>query len=267
MHTIFHQLKKSKPLRLANNFRAPQLTSQQRFFAVSAQSRSQVTKDYQQTLQENSRANQSEFTLSKVARNSDKLKVPDYNVPGDRMTVKLRVSKDKLSAQEHPLETMAKANRTMHDAYAKLGPNEVLITNLPKIQTQELASPHSVSEFLVKNVHKDLQVKEVKFIDSLSTPNLKSRPAYLKVVVGSKRQAQLIKQSLRKTWVHDSLLKVKTADDAKTEVFDNRTIVLSGIPKHLRAEQVIEYFGKDAGAVVGLELPQENVRLSELRRK
>ena len=107
----------------------------------------------------------------------------------------------------------------------------------------------------------------MKFIDSLSTPNLKARHAYLKVQVGSKRQAQLIKQSLRKTWIHDSLLKVKTSDDAKTEVFDNRTVVLSGLPRHLRAEQVIEYFGKGAGAVVGLEIPAENTRLSELRRK
>ena len=71
---------------------------------------------------------------------------------------------------------------------------------------------------------------------------------------------------MRKTWLHDSLLKVKTSDDAKAEAFDNRTILLNGLPKHLRAENILEYFGSDAGAIVGLELPTENSKLRDLRR-
>ena len=44
-------------------------------------------------------------------------------------------------------------------------------------------------------------------------------------------------------------------------------MVLWGIPKYLRADTIVEHFGKDAGAVVGIELPQENSKLKELRQK
>lgn len=210
-----------------------------------------------------------DFPLSNKTRGGavDKFGVPDYAVPENRSNITLKIKRDQLSNNEHPMETMAKANRTMNDIYAQLAPNEVLITNLPSIQTPELASPQSVADFLIKNVHKDLQVKSVSYVDSISTPNLKSRTAYLRVEVGSKRQAHLVKQNLKKVWIHDCLLKTKTVEDAKTEVFDNRTVIINGLPKHLRADQVIEYFGKNAGAVVGLEMPQQNTRLSELRRK
>ena len=98
-------------------------------------------------------------------------------------------------------------------------------------------------------------MKQVKFIQSLGTQNIKERTAYLRVEVGSKRQVEMVRSGLRKTWIHDSLLKVRTASDAKKESFDNRTIIVSGIPKHLRSEAILEYFTKGAGAVVGIELP------------
>ena len=44
----------------------------------------------------------------------------------------------------------------MNDLYAQLGPNELLITNLPTIWTNELDSEANIAKFLVKNVHKDL---------------------------------------------------------------------------------------------------------------
>lgn len=65
----------------------------------------------------------------------------------------------------------------------------------------------------------------------------------------------MISSNLRRTWVHDALLKVRTSEEAKQEAYDNRTVILSGIPKHLRPHTIIEHFGKNAGAVVGLELP------------
>ena len=51
---------------------------------------------------------------------------------------------------------MAKEARARSDVYAKLGPNELILTNLPKVEVAELASESSVRDFLVKNVHKDL---------------------------------------------------------------------------------------------------------------
>lgn len=77
----------------------------------------------------------------------------------------------------------------------------------------------------------------------------------------------MIKTNLRKTWLHDSLIKIRTKDDAKPEAYDNRTVIINGIPKHLSAEAIIKYFAKDAGAIVGVELPQENTKLRDLRRE
>jgi len=95
----------------------------------------------------------------------------------------------------------------------------------------------------------------VQFKFSLSTNELKQRTSYIKVEVGTKRQAQMVKSNLRKTWLHDSLLKIKTSEDAKSEAFDNRTVILNGLPRHLRVERIMEYFGKGAGAIVGIEMP------------
>jgi len=104
-------------------------------------------------------------------------------------------------------------------------------------------------------VHQDLQVRDVQFLYSLETQNLPKRTSYIKVELGSKRQAHQVKSALRKTWLHDSLIKVRTQEDAKAEAYDNRTVILHGLPKHLRAEIVLEAFGVQAGAIVGIELP------------
>ena len=127
----------------------------------------------------------------------------------------------------------------MADAFRTLSATEVLITNLPTVGTLELASEHSVKEFLIKTVHKDLQVKNVKFINALEATNLPRKTAYIKVDLGSKRQVQMVRKALRKTWLHDALLKIKTSEDVKAEAFDNRTVILHGIPKHLRAETIL----------------------------
>ncbi len=89
----------------------------------------------------------------------------------------------------------------------------------------------------------------------------------MRVEVGSKRQVEMVRSGLRKTWIEDTLLKVRTAQDAKKESFDNRTVIVSGIPKHLRTEGILNYFVKDAGAVVGVELPTENAKLRQLRER
>lgn len=49
----------------------------------------------------------------------------------------------------------------------------------------------------------------------------------------------MVRKALRKTWLHDALLKIKTSEDVKAEAFDNRTVILNGIPKHLRAETIL----------------------------
>ena len=88
-------------------------------------------------------------------------------------------------------------------------------------------------------------MKKVDFISSLGTETLSKRTAYIKVQVGSKRQAQMVKSGVRKTWIKDSLLKVRTSQDLKSESFDNRTVIVSGIPKHLSSEKLLDYFARD----------------------
>ena len=72
-----------------------------------------------------------------------------------------------LKKGEHPIETLAKVHRQTTDSFRSLTPTEVLITNLPTVTTSELASEQAVKDFLIKQVHKDLQVRQVKFIDAL----------------------------------------------------------------------------------------------------
>ena len=74
--------------------------------------------------------------------------IPDYNVSQDRLAITRREI-DKRSALEHPLEEMAKATRAANDPYLHLADNQVLITNLPRAETPELASELAVKQFLV----------------------------------------------------------------------------------------------------------------------
>ena len=61
------------------------------------------------------------------------------------------------------------------------------------------------------------------------------------------------------------MLKVKTQADSKREHFNNRTILIQNIPKYLTSDKVLEVFGKEAGTIVGIELPRQNTKLKNLR--
>lgn len=78
-----------------------------------------------------------------------------------------------------------------------------------------------------------MNVKQIKFVEALTSNGQRNKLAYIHVTAGTKRQAQMIKRELRQHWLEDSLLKVKTAEDAKAEHFDNRTVLLRGFPNHL----------------------------------
>ena len=58
---------------------------------------------------------------------------------------------------------------------------------------------------------------------------------------------------------------MKTSEDAKKEHFNNRTIVINNIPKYMSTEKALDHFGKNAGKIVGIELPRQNLKLKELR--
>ncbi len=52
-------------------------------------------------------------------------------------------------------------------------------------------------------------------------------------------------------------------EDANREVFDNRTILVRGIANHINQSQILEIFNKENLAVVGIELPVENIQIAE----
>ena len=51
---------------------------------------------------------------------------------------------------------MAKQHRAQNDIFAKLGQDELLITNFPSGLVSEFDSEAKVADFLIKTVHKDL---------------------------------------------------------------------------------------------------------------
>ena len=190
--------------------------------------------------------------------------VPDYYVEQESLIVNPRFDAAQETVEgEHPLETMAKPIRAKNDVYTQLTSKQVLLTNLPD-NFNELKESKSIQDFLHKNVHRDLDVKKVDYISSLGTRDMAEKIAYVKVTLGSKSQAQMVQKRLRKTWISDCLLKVKTAEDAKREHFNNRTVVLSNIPRYLSTEKAMEAFGKNAGKIVGIELPKQKQPWLEL---
>jgi adenylate kinase family enzyme len=88
--------------------------------------------------------------------------------------------------------------------------------------------------------------------------------AYILVTLGSKRQAVMAKQALRKEWIGDCLVKVKINDDAQRENFNNRTIIVREIPRYLRVEHVLTLFGTKYGAVTNIELPTEATAIKNI---
>ena len=112
---------------------------------------------------------------------------------------------------------------------------------------------------------KGLEVMDMEQIGSLESESLRAKTAYIKVTLGSRSQADLVQKKLKKVWLGDCLLRVKTQSDAKREHFNNRTIIIQNIPKHLTSDRALEVFGKEAGTIVGIELPRQNTKLKNLR--
>lgn len=65
---------------------------------------------------------------------------------------------------------------------------------------------------------------------------------------------------MRHVWVGDKLIKLRYYKDAKKEHFNQRTLVLRGIPTSFQASDIIELFD-DSGAIAAIELPTKSVAL------
>lgn len=66
-----------------------------------------------------------------------------------------------------------------------------------------------------------------------------SEVAYAIVDFEFDQHLKAVRRALRKTWLDDRLLKVKTLKDRELESHDNRTMVLEKIPKNFTAEELL----------------------------
>ena len=68
------------------------------------------------------------------------------------------------------------------------------------------------------------------------------------------KSVAVVRRALRKLWVEDRLLKVKTIQDQKEENHTERTVVAHGLQSHLEPAQLAAAFAR-FGAVTSVELP------------
>mmetsp|Transcript_24320 Transcript_24320/g.37598 ORF Transcript_24320/g.37598 Transcript_24320/m.37598 type:complete len:149 (+) Transcript_24320:472-918(+) len=80
------------------------------------------------------------------------------------------------------------------------------------------------------------------------------RVAHVVVTFETPKQMKAVKRGLRKYWIQDKLLKIKTNKDKFTEEHKNRTLVVSGLQSHTTAEDLVNHFGK-YGAITLVEAP------------
>jgi len=78
--------------------------------------------------------------------------------------------------------------------------------------------------------------------------------AYAIVEFELEKSVAPVRRALRKLWVQDRLLKVKTIHDQKDESHKERTVVAHGLPSHLEPAKVAAAFAR-FGAVTAVELP------------
>jgi len=102
--------------------------------------------------------------------------------------------KKELTNQEYPLDVEAAHARSKAEIFGNLSPTQVLFTNLPtQIEyMRPFGSRKSVYKYLLENVHKDLDVLDVNFVNALVDVEARKRVAYIIVNLGSKRQAQMV---------------------------------------------------------------------------
>lgn len=63
-----------------------------------------------------------------------------------------------------------------------------------------------------------------------------------------------VRRGLLQTWIHEKKLKLKTLEDRNKEVHKDRTVIMNGIPSHLRPDELASEMAK-YGAITNIELP------------
>lgn len=60
------------------------------------------------------------------------------------------------------------------------------------------------------------------------------RIAFAKVRFASPNEANKVKKALYNYWIGDKKLKIKSKEEIGYETYDNRTVIIRGIPTHIK---------------------------------
>lgn len=125
-------------------------------------------------------------------------------------------------------------------------PNELMLTNFPQgryLSEKELMATFSdeASGITPMNIRKQGSM-------------IQEAVAYMTVEYESVQDAMKMAKKLKKTWIDDKLIKVRTMKDKHIEHFDNRTVVMKDIPTNIKVRHVLEFF-KTFGVITNIEMP------------
>ena len=76
--------------------------------------------------------------------------------------------------------------------------------------------------------------------------------AYAIIEFETQRSVESVRKGLRKQWIKDKLLKLRTIEDF--ESFNDRSIVVTNFPSHIKQVDLINAF-QSFGALISVEIP------------
>ena len=100
---------------------------------------------------------------------------------------------------------------------------------------------------LINNIH-------IEYAIVGDDKTIRNKVAYAIVEFEMPKWVTTVRRSLRKVWMSDKLLKVKTLKDRTQETFKDRTVIIDNIPSHITREELADHLSK-FGAVTAVEAP------------
>jgi len=180
------------------------------------------------------------------------MQIEDFEMGGGSRGGQLEVTDD-MARQRHPLEYAAEGLRRSENPYSRMNEKSLLITNFPKDMNITEAY---IKDLCLKHGGENAMIKQIHLQEAMSggSRECRERTSYAVVEFELERWVPMVRRALRKLWVEDRLLKVKTIKDQKEESHKERTIVAHGIQSHLDVQHLAAAFAR-FGAVTTVELP------------
>jgi len=145
--------------------------------------------------------------------------------------------------------------RNQVDIYSSLTPRQLILVNLHESVTEDM-----LKEELTKRNELLLYLKLYRAEGG--------KPGYAFAEFAQARQAKAAKKRFSKGWwIQDKLVKPKTKEDARAETLGNRTILLQGIPAHMKEKEIYNMMEK-VGNILSIEMQWvHRKRLDEIAGK